>query len=206
MSAMQLISKTVHVQKSMQIGLNLLCFYFLLQEYEVSTIIFLYFIYKWFPIEELIKKKAGSGCPGCQSDYVLAAQEEAESKALTVCQHLANTLDPPIRLRNVWTVTSGLFPSSTFVIAASLTAFGTILIFGCVEGNWNCHADLCQGSPSFSVKFPYKKSYFHCKYFCCETRGDKECCQGGCAFCLFSQGKLRCRGHKWLLSRWFLRA
>lgn len=99
MSAPQLISKTVHVQKSMQIGLNLLCFYFLLQEYEVSTIIFLYFIYKWFPIQELIKKKAGSGCPGCQSDYVLAAQEEAESKALTVCQHLANTLDSPDQIK-----------------------------------------------------------------------------------------------------------
>lgn len=50
MSAPQLISKTVRVQKSMQIGLNLLSSYFLLQEYEVSTIIFLYFIYKWFPI------------------------------------------------------------------------------------------------------------------------------------------------------------
>lgn len=48
----------------MQIGLNLLCF-FLLQEYKVSTIIFLYFIYKWFPKWELIKKEAGLGCPGC---------------------------------------------------------------------------------------------------------------------------------------------
>lgn len=68
----------------MQIGLNLLCF-FLLQEYKVSTIIFHYFIYKWFPKWELIKKEAGLGSAGCQSDYVLAEPEEAESKGLTVC-------------------------------------------------------------------------------------------------------------------------
>lgn len=74
-----MISKSVHVQKSMQIGLNLLCV-FLLQEYKVSTIIFLHFIYKWFPKWELIKKEAGLGSPGCQSHYALAAPEEAESK------------------------------------------------------------------------------------------------------------------------------
>lgn len=129
MSAPQLISKTVRVQKSMQIGLNLLCFHFLLQEYEVSTIIFLYFIYKWFPIQELIKKEAVLGCPGCQSDYVLAALEEAESKALTVCQSLASTVDSPDQTKKCmdsdkWTL-SQLF----FCHCCQLTAFGMILIW-----------------------------------------------------------------------------
>lgn len=155
MSAPQLISRTVLVQKSMQIGLNLLCFYFLLQEYEVSTIIFLYFIYKWFPIQELIKKEAGFGCLGCQSDYVLAAQEEVESKALTVCQSLANTVDSPDQTKKTMDSDKWTLSQLNFFHCCQLSAFGTILIFGCIEGNWNCHAELCHGCPSFSVKFPH---------------------------------------------------
>lgn len=160
MSAPQLISKTESVQKSMQIGLNLLCFYFLLQEYEVSTIIFLYFIYKWFLIQEFIKKEAGLGCPGCYSDYVLAASEEAESKAprpWTVCQSLANTVDSPDQTKKCMDSDKWTLSQLYFCHCCQLTAFDMVLIFGCVEGNWNCHVKLCHGSPIFSVKFFHLK-------------------------------------------------
>lgn len=78
------MSKSVRVQKSMQIALNLLCF-FLLQEYKMSSIIFLFFlIYKWFSKRELIKKEAKLVRAGCQSN-ALAEPKEAESKDLADC-------------------------------------------------------------------------------------------------------------------------
>lgn len=51
----------------------------------MSSIIFLYFIYKWFSKKEIIKKEAELVCAGCQGNYALAEPKEAESKDLADC-------------------------------------------------------------------------------------------------------------------------
>lgn len=100
---------------------------------------------------------------------------------------LANTVDSPDQTKKYMDSDKWTLSQLCFCHCCQLTPFGMILIFGCVEGNWNCHAELCHGSLSFSVKFPHlkkKKSYFRCKYFYCETRKAKRVLLG--KLCLLS--------------------